>query len=74
MNGRKPHPHHKVVDPVRLEEAIDFFESLPAKGGSSELVIVRNGYVIWQGANVEQYTWRMVGDQKLCQYPAWNID
>jgi CubicO group peptidase (beta-lactamase class C family) len=45
-------PESQGVDSVLLANAIDFLESLPGEDGSTELVIVRNGYVIWQGSNV----------------------
>ena len=44
-------PESQGLDSALLEEAIDFLDNLPGADGSSELVIVRNGYVIWQGAD-----------------------
>ncbi|MDJ0783995.1 MAG: serine hydrolase [Desulfosarcinaceae bacterium] len=45
-------PASQNVDPTRLDAAVVYLESLPAAGKSTELVIVRNGYLIWQGSNV----------------------
>ena len=46
-------PESQGIDSMLLADAIDFLESLPAADKSNELVIVRNGYVIWQGTNVD---------------------
>ena len=45
-------PEAQNVDSSLLEAAVDYLESLPAPDKSTELVIIRNGYVIWQGTNV----------------------
>ena len=47
-------PESQGLDSAVLDVAIDFLENLPGADGSSELVVVRNGYVIWQGPNVHR--------------------
>jgi CubicO group peptidase (beta-lactamase class C family) len=46
-------PESQNVNSFLLEDAVDYLESLPAADKSTELVIVRNGYVIWRGTNVD---------------------
>jgi CubicO group peptidase (beta-lactamase class C family) len=45
-------PQSQAVDPILLQQAVDH---LVARGGTArvveELVIIRNGYVIWEGPN-----------------------
>lgn len=46
-------PDSQGVDAVLLADAINFLDSLPAADKSNELVIVKDGYVIWRGSNVD---------------------
>ena len=47
-------PASQGVDPQKLEEAIRFLEQNAGSDGAKELVIIRNGYLIWQGENIDK--------------------
>jgi CubicO group peptidase (beta-lactamase class C family) len=42
-------PETQGVDPLSLDSALDYFSSHSGGVGTDEMVIVRNGYVIWKG-------------------------
>ncbi len=46
-------PEAQGVDSKKLEQAIGDFEKKAPFNGVQELVIVRNGYLIWKGKNVD---------------------
>ena len=48
-------PESQGISSLALQSAVDFLDSaLSAGGGASELVIVRNGRVIWEGPNADR--------------------
>ena len=47
-------PDAQGVDPAALEEAVAYLEAHSGRDGVRELMIVRNGYVIWQGDRVDK--------------------
>jgi CubicO group peptidase (beta-lactamase class C family) len=71
-------PASQGVDPAKLKAAVHYMEMNFGPDGAKELVVVRNGYLIWQGPNVDAYhpVWSctktftsavlglLVGDQK----------
>ena len=42
-------PESQGIDPVRLHEALDYLHANSSGVGTDETVIVRNGYLIWEG-------------------------
>lgn len=47
-------PESQRVDAAKLDEAIHFLKDNSGGDGVSELVIIRNGYLIWQGDHVDK--------------------
>jgi len=47
-------PDAQGVDPAALEEAVAYLEAHSGRDGVRELMIVRNGYIIWQGDRVDK--------------------
>ena len=45
-------PDSQGVDPSALDEAMDYLASICGEMGTSDCVVLKNGRVIWQGANV----------------------
>jgi CubicO group peptidase (beta-lactamase class C family) len=43
------------VDPDALTAALNYYENNAGGVGGDEMVIVRNGYVIWQGSNTDAF-------------------
>lgn len=52
---RRARPESQGVDPVRLEEAVAYMQSTFRGEAAEQLVIVRNGYMIWKGPGAEVY-------------------
>ena len=52
---REATPQSQYVDPVRLKAALDYMTGHFGPDGANELVIVRNGYLIWAGPNADAY-------------------
>src|SRR5687767_13722042 len=46
-------PESQGVDAAKLRDAIDFLAGRTGEDGVRQLVVVRNGRVIWQGDDVE---------------------
>jgi len=51
---QKGSPESQGVDSGKLKEAVAFLEENSGADGVKELVIVRNGYLIWEGPNVDK--------------------
>lgn len=51
---RQAEPEAQGVDSATLKRAIAFLKDNSGKDGVTELMIVRNGYLIWQGSNVDK--------------------
>lgn len=47
-------PQSQGVDPAKLEEAVALLGRTIGKDGVRELVIVRNGLIIWKGDNIDK--------------------
>ncbi len=45
-------PETQGIDSVKLRKALEYMKSRCGKNGISEVMIVRNGYVIWQGDKI----------------------
>jgi len=48
-------PESQGVDPVKLKDAVDFMDQQFGPDGAKELVIIRNGYLIWEGPQADAY-------------------
>jgi CubicO group peptidase (beta-lactamase class C family) len=46
-------PASQGFDPVLLNQAIEKFGAICGRDGTHEIVIVRNGYVVWKGDNID---------------------
>ncbi len=46
-------PASQGLEAGKVAEAVAFVRSVVGKTGTSEMMIVRNGYVVWQGENVD---------------------
>lgn len=47
-------PEDQGVDPLALEEALQYLAQNSGRDGIKEVVIARNGYIIWKGDNVHK--------------------
>ena len=52
---RRATPESQGVDPAKLKKAVDFMDQEFGADGAKELVIVRNGYLIWEGPQADAY-------------------
>jgi CubicO group peptidase (beta-lactamase class C family) len=46
-------PEDQGVDPIRFQEALDYLESHSLHNGNREVVIIRNGYLIYAGEQAD---------------------
>lgn len=46
-------PESQGVATSALDDAVSFLESQTAPGGADELVVIRNGYLIWSGSDID---------------------
>ena len=51
---REVTPEAQGIDAARLSQAVEFLKDNSGKDGITELMIVRNGYLIWKGSNVDK--------------------
>jgi CubicO group peptidase (beta-lactamase class C family) len=47
-------PESQGVDSAKLDEAISYLKGHSGSDGVTELVIVRNGFMIWKGTNIDK--------------------
>jgi hypothetical protein len=47
-------PESQSVDSAKLDEAISYLKSHSGSDGVTELVIIRNGCMIWKGTNIDK--------------------
>jgi len=47
-------PESQGVDSAKLDEAVSYLKSHSGSDGVTELVVVRNGYMIWKGTNIDK--------------------
>lgn len=47
-------PESQGIDSKKLNEAIEYLKENSGKDGVRELVIIRNGYLVWQGDNIDK--------------------
>lgn len=47
-------PESQGVDSQKLQEAVDYLENNSGSDGVNELVIVRDGYTIWKGSDIDK--------------------
>lgn len=47
-------PESQNVNQEKLEEAMTYLKSICGKDGVSQALIVRNGYIIWQGEDIDK--------------------
>jgi CubicO group peptidase (beta-lactamase class C family) len=47
-------PESQNIDSVRLNDAISYLKNNTGKDGVNELVIIRNGYMVWKGTNLDK--------------------
>jgi hypothetical protein len=50
-------PSSQGVDPQKLEQALAYLESQSGSDGIREVVVIRNGYMIWKGDNIDYRHW-----------------
>ena len=55
MRWEERTPESQGVDPSIPRQATDYLHANSGGVGTAEVVIVRNGYVIWKGSDVENY-------------------
>lgn len=48
-------PQSQGVDPAALEAALEFFHKNSGGSGTDQMVIVRNGYIIWKGPEADTF-------------------
>ena len=48
-------PESQGLNSAKLKEAVDYLNSHAIPQGADELVIIRNGYMIWKGPNIDAY-------------------
>ena len=48
-------PESQGVDPAKLQAAVDFMDKAYGPDGAKELVIICNGYLIWEGPQADAY-------------------
>ena len=46
-------PESQGVDPAKLQAAVDFMDKAYGPDGAKELVIICNGYLIWEGPQAD---------------------
>lgn len=47
-------PESQGLDPARLKTAVELLDKTIGSDGARELVIIRNGRMIWKGANIDK--------------------
>ena len=52
---REASPESQGVDSAKLEAAVAYMDGRFGSDGAKELVIIRNGYLIWKGPDVDAY-------------------
>ena len=52
---REASPESQGMDSAKVGQAVAFMDNHFNPGGASELAIVRNGYLIWKGPNIDAY-------------------
>ena len=52
-------PESQGVDSAKLNEALNYLKSKSGSYGIREVVVIRNGYMIWKGNNIDNQhsTW-----------------
>ncbi len=61
-------PESQGLDSARLDAAADYLRKNSGSDGVNQLVIVRNGYLVWKGSEIDKVARRLVGDQILHQH------
>jgi len=51
---QEPTPESQSVDSTKLNAAVRYLESNAGRDGVKELVIIRNGYMIWKGSDIDK--------------------
>ncbi len=47
-------PESQGIDSARLDAAISFLKDNTGRDGVNELVVIRNGYMVWKGTNIDK--------------------
>ncbi|UCG57365.1 MAG: serine hydrolase [Phycisphaerales bacterium] len=47
-------PESQGLDPAKLEQAVSYLKDNSGPDGVKELVIIRNGYMIWKGTDIDK--------------------
>ncbi len=50
---RESVPEAQGVDPEKLDAAAEYLKNNSGKDGVEQLVVIRNGYMIWKGSNID---------------------
>ncbi len=53
-NWKEATPESQGLDSAKLQKAIGYLKRNSGKDGVKELVVVRNGYLIWKGSNIDK--------------------
>ncbi|NQT84996.1 beta-lactamase family protein, partial [bacterium] len=53
-NWEEATPESQGVDSTKLNAAVSYLKSHAGRDGVKELVIIRNGYMIWKGSNIDK--------------------
>ncbi|MEA3226205.1 MAG: serine hydrolase, partial [Planctomycetota bacterium] len=51
---KQARPEAQGIDSAKLKEAVSYIESNSGSDGVKELVIIRNGYMIWKGPDIDK--------------------
>ena len=47
-------PESQGIDSAGLNDAISYLKNNTGRDGINELVIIRNGYMVWKGTNIDK--------------------
>jgi CubicO group peptidase (beta-lactamase class C family) len=47
-------PESQNIDSARLNDAVSYLKDNTGRDGVNELVIIRNGYMVWKGTNIDK--------------------
>lgn len=46
-------PQSQGMDPTKLTAALNYYASISGSQGNSQLMVIRNGYVVWKGNDID---------------------
>ena len=54
-NWEKATPQSQGIDSVKLEEAMNYLNNICGYQGTSQSLVIRHGYIIWQGEDIDNF-------------------